>query len=246
MKTAGQPTQTEIATEDIIFVRLEGAATREIHAREMGFSVQVFRRGDRALLNKTINENLVIVQSGSFKIQNGHGQTLQVFGRGEIFANPPSFRQAGSPHLQARIMEAELRLYILPWAQANDLLLQHPDFLLQLFELMAGRKLRAQDGIHWTRLSVQERVVLLLNDLLDRYGAPFGRFEMIDLPLTKIDMAHLTGTVQESIVRVISALRAQGLISSHGKRLIIHDTNRLREMKKALLQTLGEASATGA
>lgn len=241
--TARQPDHPELASDAPVFVRLSPSNVQELKAGASGFHTLTFRRGDRVRLNQVILQNLVVVQSGSFKIQNARGQTLQVLGPAELFACPPASRTDGEIP-QARIMEAELKLQVLPWEQADIFLRHEPALLFHLFELMSARALHSQEVLHWTRLSVQQRAILLLNDLLDRYGIAFGRFEMINLPLTKIDMAHLTGTVQESIVRVISALRSEGLISSHGKRLIIHDPLRLREMKKHVVQASVEDSAS--
>lgn len=169
------------------------------------------------------------VRQGSLKVISREGDVLQIVVPGEMFVVEAHLAQS-SHALGAKPLIPEIEVCALPWTAFDRLLSERPELLKTVMRLMARQSLMSRIAYHWARRSLRERAVLTLSYLRDRYGVRYGQFKMIDVPLTKIDLASLMCTVQESAVRILSEFREDGLISSNGKRIIIVDSDRLDKM----------------
>ncbi|MCP4168998.1 MAG: Crp/Fnr family transcriptional regulator [Chloroflexi bacterium] len=78
---------------------------------------------------------------------------------------------------------------------------------------------------------VEQRIARTLIRLANLAGAPYDTPEealLIDMPLTRQDIAEMTGTTVETAIRVMSRFRKQGLVSSSRGRVVITDLESLR------------------
>ena len=84
-------------------------------------------------------------------------------------------------------------------------------------------------------LPVRARVAATLWTLARRHGrseAPFSadgrsRVKLIDLNLTREEIAHLAGTVYESVIRTLTGLRKEGVIDLQGRVIRILQIDQL-------------------
>jgi len=73
-------------------------------------------------------------------------------------------------------------------------------------------------------LNVEGRLCRALADLCRRYGILGDcRGVILDLALTRQDLADLTGTTLETAIRALNRLRGQGLLSWEGRRFFVPD-----------------------
>src|SRR3546814_6315595 len=73
---------------------------------------------------------------------------------------------------------------------------------------MAARLERAQSHIHAIAAATSEqRVAAALVMLAERTGTPRKGSILLDVPLSRDDLASLTGTVSETVSRVLAQLR---------------------------------------
>jgi CRP-like cAMP-binding protein len=86
---------------------------------------------------------------------------------------------------------------------------------------------------HLTSLSAPCRVVRQLIDLGARYGIADDSATRFDLEVTQDDLASLAGTTRETVNRVLSNLRDQGLIRVERARVSVLNL-------PALKQSLGQ------
>jgi len=82
------------------------------------------------------------------------------------------------------------------------------------------------------RRSARERVAHLLLELFTRYRAqwPGNRIEEMALPLTQEQIGDATGLTFVHVNRVLSAMRKEGIVQFHYRRLRILDPDRLIEV----------------
>ena len=73
----------------------------------------------------------------------------------------------------------------------------------------------------------QERIIRLLLKLADRFGRPAKIGILIDMPITRRELAEFAGTTIETTIRTLSRLRKAGLIDQSGRRVIILEPERL-------------------
>ncbi len=79
---------------------------------------------------------------------------------------------------------------------------------------------------------VEERIAKILLELADRIGVKKNDKVVIRLPLTRQDIAEMTGTTVETAIRVMSRWKKQGIINT--ERGYIEIINR-RELEKLLV-----------
>lgn len=61
---------------------------------------------------------------------------------------------------------------------------------------------------------VEERIARVLLELADRIGKKYDDVIVIDAPLTRLDIAEMTGTTVETTIRVMSKWKKQGIINT--------------------------------
>ncbi|NMR21165.1 Crp/Fnr family transcriptional regulator [Cellulomonas fimi] len=108
----------------------------------------------------------------------------------------------------------------------------HPEVTLRVLDDVAGRLARARSRVgRQTTDTVAQRVAAVLLDLVDELGqerASGGT--LLQLPLSRADLAGMAGSTPESVSRVMSALRKEGVVDSGRRWTAVLDVPRLREV----------------
>ena len=95
---------------------------------------------------------------------------------------------------------------------------RHPVVALAVLDEVSHRLEEAQQSVR--RLSggtVEQRIAASLLVLADKLGEPRDESILLQLPLTREDLASMTGTTTESVSRTLSKWRRAGLIET-GRR----------------------------
>lgn len=71
--------------------------------------------------------------------------------------------------------------------------------------------------------SIRERLAYTLLQLANSYGIDGGEEQEINLALSREELASLIGTASESVIRLLSEFKKDGLIELKGKKIIIID-----------------------
>ena len=75
---------------------------------------------------------------------------------------------------------------------------------------------------------LRERTAQILLSLKDEFGVDF--FYALKIKVTRTDLANMIGTVTESLIRVLSEFRDDGLLDLHGKSIIFLDIKGLQRI----------------
>lgn len=78
--------------------------------------------------------------------------------------------------------------------------------------------------------SIRERLAFLLLQLANTYGVDGGGHQRIDLMLTREELAGMVGTATESVIRLLSEFKKDGLIELEGKKIILKDKKGLARL----------------
>lgn len=92
-----------------------------------------------------------------------------------------------------------------------------------------------QRVVELAQKSVRERVAEALLVLKNTFGTEEDG-ETLNLPLTREEIADIVGTAPESLIRMLSDLKADNIIETHGRRIRLVD-------HKALVQTANLSSS---
>ena len=75
--------------------------------------------------------------------------------------------------------------------------------------------------------SVRERLAGNLLLLKETYGMEGGESTLIDIALSREDLASIVGTANETVIRLLSEMKAEHIISFEGKKIRILDSKKL-------------------
>lgn len=109
---------------------------------------------------------------------------------------------------------------------------ERPEIGEKLLALAALEVAYVEDhSINLGRKSALERIASFLVSLVDRAGYGDSRSIIMQLPMSRLDMADFLGLTIETVSRSLTKLRTRGVIElPHATTLVIEDLDRLREL----------------
>jgi CRP-like cAMP-binding protein len=124
-------------------------------------------------------------------------------------------------------------------AQVRELMHSMPQLALNVMDHAASTILQLQDRVRELQTErLERRVAHLLLRLAHQAGKPAGTGVLIDLPLSRQDIAEMTGTNLYSVSRILSAWEKQGIIESGRERITLLDPHQVVVIAQDLPPTL--------
>lgn len=97
--------------------------------------------------------------------------------------------------------------------------------------IMSAMAMHMQDALSQGRdlatSKVPQRMAAMLLRLADRHGSPEPDGLLIDQPLSREQIAEMTGTTLFTVSRTLSEWQSAGILSTRKRHLIVHDRDRL-------------------
>ncbi|MDZ4084941.1 MAG: Crp/Fnr family transcriptional regulator [Bdellovibrionales bacterium] len=84
-------------------------------------------------------------------------------------------------------------------------------------------------------MPVKARVAATLWQLMEAHGVRVADVVLLDLDLTREEIAHLAGTVYESVIRMLTKFKNDGLIKLEGRKILIKDETLLARTAQVVL-----------
>lgn len=84
-------------------------------------------------------------------------------------------------------------------------------------------------------MPVKARVAATLWQLMEAHGVRVADGVLLDLDLTREEIAHLAGTVYESVIRMLTKFKNDGLIQLEGRKILVKDETLLARMAQVVL-----------
>jgi CRP/FNR family cyclic AMP-dependent transcriptional regulator len=199
-------------------------------ARSVG--TQIFERDEVIFHQGSIGSTLYIIVLGQVRIftisEAGQELTVTLFRDGDFFGEMALLDgQPRAASAKAMCRTTTLTLHRAAFLHTIDAC---PPIAASVLEVLTAR-LRHSNSIaaQLANLSASQRVVRQLCDLATCYGIADGGAIRIDLHLTQDDLASLSGTTRETVNRVLSNLRDQGLIRVERARVSVLKMQQLED-----------------
>lgn len=186
----------------------------------------IFHAGDRA-------DSLYVVAEGRVKLSqvtpDGTETVTDILVPGELFG---AMSSTGEPYHQqsasALVGTCTLRI---GQADFRHVLATQPRVGLRVLDDVADRLIRAQSDIGGQGTeTVRQRTATALLRLADKLGEDRGPHGiMLEVPLTRTDLAGLARSTPESVSRVMSRWKKDGIIESGRRWTAIRDRRRLED-----------------
>ena len=195
-------------------------------------NIRKYNKGDIIFHEGDAGEAFFFVKTGKVKIYktsfDGRDITLNILGEGSIFAEVTLFNDMDYPATVEVLENSEIGVILNK--DIENLILQNTELALQIIKILNKRLFRSQTAVKDMAFSdTYIRITKTLIDLCKRHGTTTENGIEIDASLTRQDIADMVGTSRETVSRLISTLKKQGLILTDSKKIIITDINKLQE-----------------
>jgi CRP/FNR family transcriptional regulator len=199
------------------------------------FTEEKYQRDDYVFFEGDAPEWFHIVKEGKVKLvkhsDTGKDVILQIFAPGDIFGEASLFDRKPYP-ASAQVMEPATILKL----SRKDFFLffgRHP-FVATEMIMDLGRQLREA---HATIKSlavdrVEQRIANILLKLADKLGTGEKSGIMLNLALTRQDLADMAGTTVETTIRVMSRFTKSKIIKPVSGKIFILDSQALKRISE--------------
>jgi len=193
------------------------AVAREGVSRRCVRREALFRQGEPA-------DAFIVLTSGRLKLvqtgADGQEVIVRYVGPGEMCAVVALFPGQEYPVTAEAVEPSEVVL----WSRERleQLMLAHPRLGLNAMRLLADRMRELTDRLREVSTQkVAQRVARALLRLARKAGRRTERGVLIDMPLSREDLAKLSGTTLFTVSRLLSEWDAAGLVESGRERVVI-------------------------
>ncbi|MEO7126011.1 MAG: Crp/Fnr family transcriptional regulator [Nakamurella sp.] len=194
-------------------------------------------QGDALYLCGDASTHLFVLAEGRVKLAqptlSGQEIVVDLVGPGDLFG---ALSSLGQPvHAEsAWALTTVCALRIDPNA-FREILVAQPEVALKVLDDVAQRLASTREDVNQHSAgTVRQRVATALLRLADKFGVPSDGDDgaLLQVPLSRADLAGITGSTAESVSRVMSQLRRDGVIDSGRRWSSIVDRERLVDAAK--------------
>jgi CRP/FNR family transcriptional regulator, nitrogen oxide reductase regulator len=217
-----------------LFSGLDDAALGEIaeeaRLRRVHDGGYFFHQGEPATVLYVLTEGRV---KASQVTPEGHGVLLRVIGPGETFGAVAALGDAVHP----ATAQADGECAALGWTGdvISALMERHPRLALNALRFLAGRLQEFQDRFRELATQrVERRIAHALLRLMRQMGRPTDAGILLDLPLSRQEIAEMSGTTLFTVSRTLSAWENRGLVESGRERVLISKPEALEAIAEEL------------
>lgn len=197
---------------------LQRASTRRYPAGEV-----VFEQGQ-------IADRFFVLLHGRLRVTQvtpaGQQLIVRMVNPGDLFGIAKALRRADYPGTATAAVESIALVW--PMQQWSDILARHPAFAVNAMQVMGGRLQEAQARVREISTeAVERRVGHAILRLARQSGQPEEGGVRIDFPISKQDIAEMTGTTLHTVSRILTAWEEAGIVSGGRQKLLLKDPHRL-------------------
>jgi len=186
-------------------------------------------RGDRVFGEGQYARGLYCLHSGHAKVvkygHDGREQILRFAGPGDTLGYAAMI--TGEPYTVEAIAVEDSSVCFIPTELIQRYLRDNAHMALSVMQVMSHELQDTERRVvELAQKSVRERVAEALLVLRDTFGTEEDG-ETLNLPLTREEIADIVGTAPESLIRMLSELRANDIIETKGRRIRVKNIKAL-------------------
>ncbi len=176
-------------------------------------------KDDTAMLDET-REKLIFLAVGATKLvahASANREQIVAFHFAGELVTVPQRRE----HSYSLCALAESELLVFDYGEILASVRDEPEMLGFLLDQSRRSLARCREKtIALGRKSAPERIATLLVAMAERIGSDKGHAVLLDLPMSRRDIADSVGLTIETVSRQLTSLRDEGLIDTHGRSRI--------------------------
>ncbi|MGG6314043.1 Crp/Fnr family transcriptional regulator [Paenibacillus macerans] len=185
----------------------------------------VFREGDEV-------EAVYFVVNGLIKTsrtdERGNEQIFSFLKKGDMFPLTGRFDGEASPVTAVTVVETSL--LAIPLRSFEHLLASSPGLAFKMMGLMSGKIRELQSKLqNFNQRSVEDRGISLLLQLAEHFGVEREGEVLVPIPVTHQELASTIGFTRESVSRLLTSLRKEGIVQVNRKGFVVKNPLALKE-----------------
>jgi CRP-like cAMP-binding protein len=197
---------------------------------------KTFKKGDVLFEEGEHLNGVYCVRSGIAKLSklsnNGRDQIVKFVSNGEVLGQRSIIAKEAS-NLSA-VAVNDLSVCFIPKNYIIDNLENNPKFSYEFLKEMAHDLKEADNVIvNMSQNPVKQRLAEVLLHLKENFGLDDDGYLLIKL--SREDISNIVGTATESCIRLLSELKKEGYITTSGKKIMIMDNSKLKQIARGIL-----------
>jgi CRP-like cAMP-binding protein len=195
----------------------QGLSAEHLHEVNRKFTANHFSKGETIYRQGESSTMLRVVVAGNVKLIShtleGEGVLLDMLKPGDFFGNPA----AGSHDVYNETAETQTSACILSirLSDFREVMNRFPSVAMSVLNITINRLKESRQRIqHLSTLPVTKRIAHILVTLAERFGEENRHGLLIQLPLSRKDLADMAGTSAETTSRIMSRFQDDDLITS--------------------------------
>ncbi len=191
---------------------------------EPAFHEHGFTAGERVHVDEDGGRGLYVVGAGLVKLlrtdYEGREIVLDLLVTGEFFGSA-----AGGTSTDRAVAHTNSCVFHVPESRFDALLDQYPGIASHLFRLSSERVAMLHERLHeLSGAPARSRVIETLHRLAAKVGTRNSDGILLQVPLTRDELASLSGTTTETTSRIVSAMKRDGHIKAGRRWITLTDT----------------------
>lgn len=183
-----------------------------------------FKKGQIIFYEGDLADKFYILNSGKMKIykttREGKEQILYILQEGD-FIGDLNLLKKGEFEFNAEAIE-EVGVCTLTKDDFDNILRSNPEISLRILETLHDRLISLENLVQTlSTRDVEARIAGLLMSFVDSFGTKEKGQIVLDLPLSREDMANFIGVTRETMSRKLTSLQEQGIIELIENRKIL-------------------------
>ncbi|GIP33349.1 Crp/Fnr family transcriptional regulator [Paenibacillus sp. J2TS4] len=200
------------------------------------FIKRTYDKGVNVFLEEGEGDELYIIQSGVvkiYKVDDSREIILAIFRDGDFFGEMAVLQNEQTRSASAKTME-KTTVYVLKRRDFVALMNKSPQISIKILKTALDRLRKANEFItDLTILDARTRIARVLLRLTEKHGVRQKSGIIIDLKLTHQQIADMTGTVRETVTKIMLELQNQQMIRVDKKKISICDVAKLERLAGA-------------
>ena len=190
----------------------------------------VFRKNDILFREGSFPSGIFYIVKGKvkkYKVDNeGKEQIIYLAGAGQLIGYHAVLSDDRYPDSAAAIEDSVV--VFIPKEDFLKTLDYSPVFNYRLLKTLSHEfAVLANNLTFFAQKTVRERLALQLVIIREKYKVNYVEGMPIEISISREDLASLVGTTRESIVRILTEFKVDGILETKGRKIIIKDVNAL-------------------
>ena len=208
-----------------IFCHLEGEALIELNQEK---NANLYKKGQNLFLEGNPAFGLFCIHTGKVKVTKSNaegGETIvRVLSNGDVVGHRSLFSK--SPYTASATVIEEGKICFVSKDVVQSLIQKEPRISFDIINRLSHEMGAAEEKLaSMAQKNVRERFAETLLLLKESFGTETDVGILLDIKLTREEIAQMVGAAPENIIRLVTSFKDEGLIAQDKRQLVLLDVS---------------------